>query len=82
MRVQRADVVQRPILDQTDADHVGNRHEAVRGIVLMVAGISGIGAIVAHDEHMSRSHFFTEREGAGQKNLERAKVQLRLHCTD
>ena len=31
----------------------------------MVAGISGIGAIVAHDEHMSRSHFFTEREGAG-----------------
>ena len=31
----------------------------------MVAGISGIGAIVAHDEHMSRGHFFIEREGAG-----------------
>ena len=49
MRVQRADVVQRPILDQTDADHVGNRHEAVRGIVLMVAGKASFAGVCLSD---------------------------------
>ena len=52
MRVQRTDAVQRPVGGQADAHHVVDRHQTMRGVILMISGIGGIRAIVAQHEYV------------------------------
>ena len=56
--------VKRPVFRDSDSDHIGDGNQAAIAVILMIAGVGGIGAIVAHDEHAALGHGYREREGA------------------
>ena len=45
-----------------DADHVTHGHEAVVGVVLVVAGVRGVGSVIAHDPDVALRHGDVEGE--------------------
>ena len=49
--INRTKPVKRPVFRDSDSDHIGDGNQAAIAVILMIAGVGGIGAIVAHDEH-------------------------------
>ena len=62
--INRTKPVKRPVFRNSDSDHIGDGNQAAIAVILMIAGVGGIGAIVAHDEHVALGHGYREREGA------------------
>ena len=62
--INRTKPVKRPVSRDSDSDHIGDGNQAAIAVILMIAGVGGIGAIVAHDEHVVLGHGYREREGA------------------
>ena len=62
--INRTKPVKRPVFRDSDSDHIGDGNQAAIAVILMIAGVGGIGAIVAHDEHAALGHGYREREGA------------------
>lgn len=48
--INRTKPVKRPVFRDSDSDHIGDGNQAAIAVILMIAGVGGIGAIVAHDD--------------------------------
>ena len=65
MGIKSAYAVERPVAHNRHAEHITDRDETVRPIILVIAGIRRIGAIVAEHENMALGHSDVEGKIAG-----------------